>query len=117
QDSLSVANRPSIHMTKRCTYYLNSRITPLCVAIAMVGLLGANTTTVAMEAAHGLSGVGSAFTGALQFGVAFACSAAVAACISESAFPLAMGMTIPAVIALLLWLFYSFSAEGDGLRE
>ncbi|WP_437616457.1 fimbria/pilus outer membrane usher protein, partial [Erwinia sp. V71] len=24
-DSLSVANRPSIHMTKRCTYYLNSR--------------------------------------------------------------------------------------------
>ncbi|WP_437614751.1 carbohydrate-binding protein, partial [Erwinia sp. V71] len=25
QDSLSVANRPSIHMTKRCTYYLNSR--------------------------------------------------------------------------------------------
>ncbi|WP_437612279.1 TonB-dependent receptor domain-containing protein, partial [Erwinia sp. V71] len=27
QDSLSVANRPSIHMTKRCTYYLNSRST------------------------------------------------------------------------------------------
>ncbi|WP_437611898.1 YegP family protein, partial [Erwinia sp. V71] len=27
QDSLSVANRPSIHMTKRCTYYLNSRNT------------------------------------------------------------------------------------------
>uniref|UniRef100_UPI003F6488C5 MFS transporter n=1 Tax=Erwinia sp. V71 TaxID=3369424 RepID=UPI003F6488C5 len=27
QDSLSVANRPSIHMTKRCTYYLNSRAT------------------------------------------------------------------------------------------
>ncbi|WP_437615698.1 porin, partial [Erwinia sp. V71] len=26
-DSLSVANRPSIHMTKRCTYYLNSRST------------------------------------------------------------------------------------------
>lgn len=91
-------------------------ITPLCVAIALVGLLGANATTIAMEAAHGLSGVGSAFTGALQFGVAFACSAAVAACISESALPLAMGMTIPAVIALLLWLFYSFSAKSDGLR-
>ncbi|WP_437613089.1 hypothetical protein, partial [Erwinia sp. V71] len=29
QDSLSVANRPSIHMTKRCTYYLNSRCSPL----------------------------------------------------------------------------------------
>lgn len=25
QDSLSAANRPSIYMTERCTYYLNSR--------------------------------------------------------------------------------------------
>ncbi|WP_409160539.1 multidrug effflux MFS transporter [Pectobacterium sp. B2J-2] len=88
-------------------------ITPLCVAIAMVGLLGANTTSLAMEAARGQSGVGSAFIGSLQFGVAFACSAAIAVFISESAFPLAMGITIPAVIALLLWLFYSFSAKHE----
>ncbi|HAV1568850.1 TPA: multidrug effflux MFS transporter [Enterobacter hormaechei subsp. steigerwaltii] len=88
-------------------------ITLLCVVIAMVGLLGANTTSLAMEAAHGLSGVGSAFIGSLQFGIAFVCSAAIAACISESALPLAMGITIPALIASLMWLFYFFTAKNN----
>ncbi len=44
----------------------------------------------------------SALVGALQFGVAFVWSEIVASSISTSALPLALGILIPAVIALLL---------------
>ncbi|MGN7870627.1 multidrug effflux MFS transporter [Paracoccus sp. 22332] len=79
-------------------------IVPLWFSVALVGLLSANGTSVAMEASRGQSGVGSALVGALQFGVAFVCSAAVASSISTSALPLALGILIPAIIALLLWI-------------
>lgn len=78
-------------------------IIPLWFSIAMVGLLSANGTSIAMEAARGQSGVGSALVGAMQFGVAFICSAIVASAITSSALPLALGILLPAIVALVLW--------------
>ncbi|WP_437616687.1 hypothetical protein, partial [Erwinia sp. V71] len=45
-DSLSVANRPSIHMTKRCTYYLNSRRYKNINTISEAGYAGLNVITI-----------------------------------------------------------------------
>ncbi|WP_437611036.1 inverse autotransporter beta domain-containing protein, partial [Erwinia sp. V71] len=52
QDSLSVANRPSIHMTKRCTYYLNSRLPLLLLIYTLCGISQA-TERLAAETAAG----------------------------------------------------------------
>lgn len=87
------------------THQLWMLIIPLWFSIAMVGLLSANGTSIAMEAARGKSGVGSALVGAMQFGVAFVCSAIVASSITASALPLALGILLPAVVALVLWFF------------
>lgn len=87
------------------THRLWVLIAPLWFSIAMVGLLSANATSIAMEAARGQSGVGSALVGAMQFGVAFICSAVVASAISSSALPLALGILLPALAALILWSF------------
>ena len=78
-------------------------ILSLWLTIAMVGLSGANGTMIAMDAARGQSGVGSALVGAVQFGVAFICSALVASATGDSVVPLALGITLPAMIASLLW--------------
>lgn len=99
------------------THQLLVLIIPLWFSIAMVGLLSANGTSIAMEAARGQSGVGSALVGAMQFGVAFVCSAIVAAAISSSAQPLALGILIPAAIAFLLWHFGSASLTSDSPTE
>lgn len=78
-------------------------IVPLWFAIALVGLLNANCTAIAMEASRGMAGGGSALVGMLQLGVAFVCSAIVASQISASALPLALGVLIPASIAFMIW--------------
>ena len=88
-------------------------IIPLWFSIAMVGLLSANGTSIAMEAARGQSGVGSALVGAMQFGVAFVCSAIVASAITSSALPLALGILVPALVALVLW-FVGKAPAGSG---
>lgn len=88
-------------------------IIPLWFSIAMVGLLSANGTSIAMEAARGQSGVGSALVGAMQFGVAFVCSAIVASAIASSALPLALGILVPALVALVLW-FVGKAPAGSG---
>jgi MFS transporter, DHA1 family, multidrug resistance protein len=87
------------------THQLWFLIAPLWFSIAMVGLLSPNATSIAMEAARGQSGVGSALVGAMQFGTAFICSAVVASSISSSALPLALGILIPSLAALILWSF------------
>ncbi|MCV2449497.1 multidrug effflux MFS transporter [Paracoccus sp. DMF] len=85
------------------THQLWVLIIPLWFSIAMVGLISANGTSIAMEATRGQSGVGSALVGAMQFGVAFVCSAIVASAITASALPLALGILLPAIVALVLW--------------
>lgn len=78
-------------------------IVPLWVAIGFVGLLSANLMSVSMEAARGSAGVGSALIGACQFGVAFLCSSGVALIDADDATPMAFGILVPAVLALLIW--------------
>lgn len=87
------------------------QIIPLWFSIAMVGLLSANGTSIAMEAAKDQPGVGSALVGAMQFGVAFVCSAMVAATISDSALPMVLGILLPALMALLVWFVGSLFAN------
>lgn len=87
------------------THELWILIVPLWFSIAMVGLLSANGTSIAMEAARGQSGAGSALVGAIQFGVAFLCSALVASAVGTSTLPMALGILLPALVALALWFF------------
>ncbi|MGK9063749.1 multidrug effflux MFS transporter [Stutzerimonas chloritidismutans] len=93
------------------------QIIPLWFSIAMVGLLSANGTSIAMEAARGQSGVGSALVGAMQFGVAFVCSAMVAAAISDSTLPMALGILLPALIAMVVWFFGKSLASRERLAN
>nr|WP_320132935.1 multidrug effflux MFS transporter [uncultured Holophaga sp.] len=85
------------------TRHLALLLAPLWAAVALAGLLSANGTALAMAAAQGRSGAGSALLGALQFGVAFACSSGVALLDLPRALPLALGVTVPALLALALW--------------
>lgn len=78
-------------------------VMPLWVSIGMVGLLSANVISIAMDAAPGVAGIGSALLGGLQFAVAFAVSALVALGSSATAMPMAAGILIPALLAALFW--------------
>lgn len=78
-------------------------LVPLWLSIGFVGLLSANAMSVAMEAARGRAGIGSALMGACQFGMAFLCSSAVAVMEADDASPLALGILVPSALALLVW--------------
>ncbi|WP_153769523.1 multidrug effflux MFS transporter [Labrenzia sp. CE80] len=78
-------------------------VVPLWFAIGFVGLLSANAMSIAMEAARGGAGVGSALLGACQFAIAFLCSTVVALMTAEDASPMAIGIFVPALAALALW--------------
>ncbi len=79
-------------------------VAPLWLAIGMVGLLSANAMTLAMEGSPEGAGVGSALLGALQFGIAFSVSTGVALASAEGAAPMALGILIPGLAGLALWL-------------
>lgn len=74
----------------------------LWLSIGMVGLLSANAMALAMAAGRQGAGVTSAMLGAIQFISAFAVSACVALAAEGSALPLALGIFIPAAIALVV---------------
>lgn len=76
---------------------------PLWASIGCVGLLSSNFMSIAMEAAKGRSGIGSALMGGLQFGIAFLASSIVAVLPGEGAMPLTFGILVPAVLACAIW--------------
>ena len=80
-------------------------VLPLWIAIGMVGLLSANAMALAMASATSGAGTGSALLGAIQFGMAFAISTCVAIAGTNSAFPMSLGLFLPALAANVLWHF------------
>ncbi|MBT9386687.1 multidrug effflux MFS transporter [Pseudooceanicola sp. CBS1P-1] len=92
-------------------------VVPLWVAIGMVGLLSANAMSIAMESGRGAAGLASALVGAIQFGVAFLDSSAVAMAGSDRTLPMTLGILLPGALALLLWLrVMRREAAGAGAR-
>ncbi len=79
-------------------------VPPLWLAIGMVGLLSSNAMHIAMQSARETAGIGSAALGAIQFGIAFTVSSCVALGGSNTPLPMALGLLIPASIALVLSL-------------
>ncbi|MFW2588591.1 multidrug effflux MFS transporter [Sagittula sp. SSi028] len=80
-------------------------VVPLWGTMAFVGLLTANLMAITMGAAKHAGGVGSALLGAMQFGIAFLSSSAVALGQSGDPMNMARGILVPALIALALWHF------------
>lgn len=79
-------------------------IVPLWFTTGFVSLLSANGMALAMAAARERAGTGSALLGVCQFGLAFIVSSCVAVGGSDSIFPMSLGILIPALVALLIWL-------------
>lgn len=75
---------------------------PLWVSIGTVGLLSANAMSIAMASSRDTAGIGSALLGAIQFGIAFTVSSLVAMGGTDTPLPMALGLFLPAVAALLL---------------
>lgn len=76
---------------------------PLWLAVACVGFIGGNATAIAMQAARGAFGAGSALMGAVQFGLGFAVTAAVSAAPGGPGAGLGLGMAGGASAAALVW--------------
>ncbi|MZR30421.1 multidrug effflux MFS transporter [Sneathiella litorea] len=77
-------------------------VAPLWLAIGMVGLLSANAMSLAMAASRKESGVASALLGAIQFAIAFLVSSCVAMAGTSTTLPMALGLFLPCMLAILL---------------
>ncbi len=83
------------------TSFMWGYVAPLWFAIGMVGLLSANAMSLAMASGRADSGSASALLGAIQFAIAFSVSCCVAVAGTGSAIPMALGLFIPCLLALL----------------
>lgn len=92
-------------------------VIPLWIAIGMVGLLSANATSLAMAAAPEVAGTSSAVLGAVQFGLAFMISTCVALAGTDSPFPMALGLFLPALAAVALWAALRSPANAGAERK
>lgn len=79
---------------------------PLWISIALIGMLISDTSIVTMENTGSLHGSGSALLGGLQFGVSFLCSSIVGSHITSTPRPMALGILIPSIVAMVLWLIF-----------
>ena len=77
---------------------------PLWFAIATLGFICANATTIAMAASGQYLGVGSALIGILQFGCAFLVSSLVAAGQNGTPYPMTIAIAISGLLAGLIWV-------------
>lgn len=85
---------------------LAALLVPLWFAIASLGFIGANATTVAMAASGGRLGSASALIGVLQFGCAFIVSSLVAAAQNGTAYPMRLAIAGSGLSAGLVWLLF-----------
>jgi DHA1 family bicyclomycin/chloramphenicol resistance-like MFS transporter len=76
---------------------------PLWLAIASLGIIGANAAAIAMAASSPHQGTGSALIGMSQFGCAFLLSALVTAWQNGTAYPMALAIAAMGILANLLW--------------
>ncbi|SOH93230.1 MFS transporter, DHA1 family, bicyclomycin/chloramphenicol resistance protein [Monaibacterium marinum] len=90
-------------------------IPPLWLSIGCVGMLSANAMHIAMASARDSAGIGSAVLGAIQFGIAFTISSLVALGGSDTALPMALGLLLPAIVALILLLKFSVGAKEEAV--
>ncbi|MDD2770168.1 MAG: multidrug effflux MFS transporter [Methylococcus sp.] len=81
-------------------------LAPLWFAIASLGFIGANATTVAMAASGRYLGSASALIGVVQFGCAFLVSSLVAGHQNGTAYPLAVAIAASGLWAGLIWLVF-----------
>jgi DHA1 family bicyclomycin/chloramphenicol resistance-like MFS transporter len=82
---------------------------PLWFAIATLGFIGANATTIAMAASGQHLGVGSALIGVLQFGCAFLVSSLVAAGQNGTPYPMTIAIAVSGLLAGLIWMISACS--------
>jgi DHA1 family bicyclomycin/chloramphenicol resistance-like MFS transporter len=75
----------------------------LWFAIGPLGLIGANSTAIAMKATGRHAGTGSSLIGVLQFGGAFVVSSLVAGTQNSTAYPMTLAILSCSLVAALFW--------------